>query len=120
MSERRHIKKEKALTDEVEQALYRRTQGYTVAVKKSYKLRRVEYDPDTGKKLCEYEELAQGLDEEIVPADLRAQVYWLNNRRPALWSDRPAPAETEPGESGVVLLPAVAETAEPAEDAGAD
>ena len=54
---------------------------------KSYKLRRVEYED--GKKVCEFEELAQGVDQVHVPADLSAQIFWLKYRMPEKWQDKP-------------------------------
>ena len=36
----------------VEDAIYRRARGYKVTVRKTYKVKRVEYDPETGKKTC--------------------------------------------------------------------
>ena len=56
----------------VVKSLYKRATGYNVALKKTYKLKRVDFDPDTGKKIREYEELATGIDESHVPADLKA------------------------------------------------
>ena len=37
----------------VEDAIYRRARGYKVTVRKTYKVKRVEYDPETGKKTGE-------------------------------------------------------------------
>ncbi len=82
----------------VEDAIYKRARGYKVAVRKTYKVKRVEYDPETGKKTSEREELESGLDEVVVPADVRAGAYWLVNRDPARWREHPRPAET--GEEG--------------------
>ncbi len=73
---------------EVENATHALALGYTVPVKKTFKLRRVEYDPDTGKKLREYEELATGYDEVHVPANVNAQKFWLGNRKPDVWRDK--------------------------------
>lgn len=70
-------------------ALYRKATGYNVALSKTFKLKKIDYDPDTGKKVREYEELATGVDETHVPADLRAETFWLKNRRGEYWSDRP-------------------------------
>ena len=58
----------------VEDAIYRRARGYKVTVRKTYKVKRVEYDPETGKKTCEREELQTGMDEVVVPADVRAKI----------------------------------------------
>lgn len=72
---------------QIENALLKKATGYTVDVSKAYKLRRVEYED--GKKVCEFEELAQGVDQVHVPADLSAQIFWLKNRMPEKWQDKP-------------------------------
>ncbi len=87
----------------VVRALYKKATGYNVALSKTYKLKKVDYDPDTGKKLREYEELATGLDETHVPADLRAETFWLKNRRPEEWSERPEKQSEEESEEGGLL-----------------
>lgn len=74
--------------DEVEGALYRKCLGYTVPVKKLYKLRKVEYDEATGRKIAEREELAEGFEEVHVPADTAAQKFWLVNRMPERWQNK--------------------------------
>lgn len=69
----------------VEDALYRKANGYTVELKKTFKLRSVEYED--GRKVREEEKLVLGVDEMHVPADVTAQIFWLKNRRPDLWRD---------------------------------
>ena len=81
--------KDAARCRRVEDAIYKRARGYKVAVKKTYKVKRVEYDPATGKKISEREELETGIDEVVVPADVRAGAYWLVNRDPARWREHP-------------------------------
>lgn len=99
----------------VMEALHRKAVGYTTPVKKTYKLKRVEFDPDTGKKLQEYEELQTGIDEAHVPADTRAEIFWLQNRCGGEWgTDK---SETEGENGGVIELPPVMEQGEPPEDA---
>ncbi len=94
--------------DEVEAALYRLATGYTVSLAKTFKVRRVEYDPKTGRKIGEHEELVTGYDETHVPANVQAQMFWLANKRGADWKYRPEGGDGKNDEnSGVVLLPAV-------------
>ena len=100
----------------VEDALYRRACGYKVKLKKTFKLKRVDYDPDTGKKLTEREVLEAGFEEVHVPADIRVGAYYLNNRDPARWSEHPA-AEGDTTLCGVVDYPPM-ETAEPPDGEG--
>jgi len=72
---------------EVENSLHNRSLGYTVQLKKTFKIRRVKYN-DKGVKIEEYEELAQGIDEMHIPADTVAMIYWLKNRKPDRWKDK--------------------------------
>ncbi|MBQ8409130.1 MAG: hypothetical protein IJY39_09745 [Clostridia bacterium] len=90
---------------EVIRSLYKKAVGYNVAVNKTYKLKRVDYDPETGKKLREYEELATGVDETHVPADLRAETFWLKNRQSDRWSERSERGGGDGEGYGVVELP---------------
>ena len=62
-------------------------------LKKSYKVKTVEYDRDTGKKLEEREDLKEGFEEVHIPADVRVCAYYLNNRSPARWREHPVDAE---------------------------
>ena len=77
----------------VEDALYRRACGYKVKVKKSFKVKSVDYDRDTGKKISEREDLRDGFEEVHIPADIRVSAYYLNNRDPARWREHPAAEE---------------------------
>lgn len=72
----------------VVQALYKKATGYTVNLNKTVKLKRSDFDPDTGKKIRDYEELAVAVDQNHVPADIRAGLFWLKNRQPENWSDK--------------------------------
>lgn len=91
----------------VVEALYKKAVGYNVALSKTYKLKRVDYDPETGKKLREYEELATGIDESFVPGDLKAETFWLKNRQPERWSDKPDRSiyDSEEDSVGIVEIP---------------
>ncbi len=101
----------------VEDALYRRACGYKVRLKKSYKVKTVEYDRDTGKKLEEREDLQAGFEEIHVPADVRVCAYYLNNRDPARWQEHPK-EEREEMANGVVEYPDMEEIAPPADGDG--
>ena len=71
----------------VENRLFDRTQGYTVQVKKAVKLKREWYD-ERGKK-CVEERVEMVEEEEHIPADVKAQIYWLSNRKPQEWKNNP-------------------------------
>ncbi len=98
----------------VEDALYRRACGYKVRLKKSYKVKTVEYDRDTGKKLEEREDLRDGFEEIHVPADVRVCAYYLNNRDPARWREHPR-EEGDGARDGTVEYPPMEEL-EPVSD----
>ena len=74
--------------DKVESELFARTQGKIVKLTEDVKIRRVEYDPMSGHKLREFEEIEPAEKEIYVPADVRAQIYFLNNRRPEDWGEK--------------------------------
>lgn len=96
------------LCKRVEDAICRRAEGYKIKLKKTLKVKRVDYDPDTGKKVSEREELLPGVEEIHVPGDVRAAAYFLNNRDPERWCEHPDTGEDTAEPSGIVEIPAVA------------
>lgn len=82
----------------VEAALYKKCLGYNAKVAKNYKVKTVEYDPETGRKIIEREELKEVFDEVHVPADTNAQIFYLTNRKPERW--RRSPESQLGGEHG--------------------
>ncbi len=108
---------------EVVRSLYKKAVGYSVSVNKTHKLKRIDYDPDTGKKLREYEELATGVDESYVPPDLRAEIFWLKNRQGERWSEKLERDSGKDGVYGVVEIPRadmLGELPEDLEESGAE
>lgn len=99
---------------EVENELFKRCHGYTATEKRAVKVKRVEYDPETGKRVREWEEILLANETVHVPADVRAQQFWLANRKNARWAFKPeSPAAEEDGkETGVVMLAPVDDAAE--------
>ena len=91
----------------VVEALYKKATGYSVKTSKTHKLKRIDYDPVTGKKLKEYEELALGVDESYVPPDLKAEIFWLKNRMPLRWKEKDsAESGEDEGDVGIIEIPA--------------
>ena len=85
----RAIKNSKEVADrEVENALFHKATGYTVKLKKPMKVRHVEYDEVSGRKVAEYERIEYIEEEVHVPADTTAQIFWLKNRKPNEWRDK--------------------------------
>lgn len=83
------LKKGKEVVDiEVENALLKKCFGYNVPIKKTFKVKRIKYNPENGKKVEEYEELVEGEDEVHIPADTTSQIFWLKNRKPKEWREK--------------------------------
>ena len=95
------LKKGKEIVDiQVENALLKRALGY------EYMEERVEISEKDGRKVIQ-------TVKQVIP-DTAAQIFWLKNRRPDRWRDKPQEKAEAAGEGGgVVLLPAVAELREP-------
>ena len=100
----------KALDERVENAFFDMCTGFHVKVKKTFKLKRKEFN-ENGKVIAEYEELVEAEDEEYVPPSVAAQKFYLCNRMPDRY--RPENAVLLPGDdegiTGVVEMPAVEE-----------
>ncbi len=80
------LKKGKEVSDyEVENALFKKALGYTVTVKKAFKVKEVIVKDGTRK---ERERIEYADDEIHIPADTGAQIFWLKNRRPDKWRDK--------------------------------
>lgn len=83
------IKNSKEVADrEVENALFNKATGYTVKLKKPMKVRHVEYDEASGRKVAEYDRIEYIEEEVHVPADTTAQIFWLKNRKSNEWRDK--------------------------------
>lgn len=88
------LKKGKAPVDyEVENALHKRALGYTVTLKKPIKVKTKKQLKDKG--LIEEEHIEYAEEEVYIPPDTAAQIFWLKNRRPDKWRDKPESAEKE-------------------------
>ena len=100
------LKKGKEITDmEVENSLLKRAKGYNAKVLKTFKLKKVEFDPHTGKKVKEEEVLEQREDEIHIPADTTAIIFWLKNRLPEKWKDKRTDINGESEDlNGMIIL----------------
>lgn len=100
------LKKGKEIVDtEVENSLLQRAKGYNAKVRKTFKLKKIEYDSITGKKVKEEEVLEQAEDEVHIPADVTAIIFWLKNRLPEKWKDRRVDAsEIDEDTEGMIIL----------------
>ncbi len=80
-------------------ALYRRAMGYAY----DEVTREQRADPESGERRLT---VTKVVTKQVAP-DVTAQIFWLKNRLPAQWRDKPVEAEAEGGDNGVVLLPEV-------------
>lgn len=86
------IKRGKRPVDiQVENALYRSALGFKQTLKKPVKLRRKD-----GSEYIEY------ADEEVyIAPQITAQIFWLKNRKPEFWRDKPvAPVKVQENDDG--------------------
>lgn len=84
------LKKGKEVVDiQVENALLKRALGYSY----TETTKELKYNPET-----EQQELVttKVVTKEVVP-DTTAQIYWLKNRKPSTWRDKPKEYEEEGG-----------------------
>lgn len=81
------IKKGKIAADgEIAHSLYQRAIGATIKKEQAFKLKRVYWEDGNR---CEEEVIETVIIEEQVPPDTGAIAFWLKNRQPALWRDKP-------------------------------
>jgi hypothetical protein len=73
---------------EVSFGLFKRASGATVKKQTPIKVKHTEYDPKTGRKVKEWEEVVMVDTEEELPTDTHAARFWLNNRSPKRWRDK--------------------------------
>lgn len=84
------LKEGKEVADRiVENALFKSAQGYMVKVKKPIKIHVIEYASGTGRKKKEYDKIVQSEEEQWIPGQVTAQIFWLKNRKPERWRDKP-------------------------------
>ena len=97
------LKKGKEIIDyEVENALYQKCLGYSIKVLKNIKIKKVDYDIETGRRIRETEEIKEVYDEIHIPADTTAQIIWLKNRKPDKWREKPQ--EQCKDDEGVIIV----------------
>ena len=63
-----------------------------MTVKKPIKLKKVMVD---GKKRLEEERIEYAEEQVVVPANVTAQIFYLKNRKPEKWKDKPQENTTE-------------------------
>lgn len=82
------LKIDKELADvKVENALFKRSTGFSRFISKPIKLREVIYE--NGKKVKETERIEMAHEEIYYPPDTTADIYWTSNRMPHKWRRNP-------------------------------
>lgn len=82
------LKKNKDYVDaQVENALLERAMGGKVTLKRPFKIKHTVYE--NGRRIEEKEEIVLADYEEYVIPDTTAQIFWLKNRRPEQWREKP-------------------------------
>lgn len=76
----------------MENELFQSCQTRTVTVKKPVKVKTVKVD---GKKRLEEERIEYAEEEVVVPANTTAQIFYLKNRKPDKWKDKPVESAAE-------------------------
>jgi len=83
------LKKGKEIVDiEVENKLYENAIGAYYEEEQAFKLKTIYYDEND--RRCENERIEIVLLKKQRPPDITSIIYWLKNRKPVEWRDRPA------------------------------
>lgn len=77
----------------VENALLKKATGISKLVKKPIKVKEVLYED--GKRVSEKEHIEYADEEIYIPPDTTAQIFWLKNRKPDTWRDKPTTENTD-------------------------
>jgi len=72
----------------VENALYKSACGHSYKIRKPVKVKIIDYDPETGRKIREAESWKVVEEEVYIPPQVTAQIFWLKNRKPEQWRDK--------------------------------
>lgn len=95
------LKKGKAPADTVvENALYKSATGYYIKIKKPIKIKTKKQL--AGKGTIEEERIEFVEEETYIPPNPTAQIFWLKNRKPQMWRDKPIEVNNE--EEGVEVV----------------
>ena len=108
------LKKGREVADrEIEESLFKKAKGFKVEIQKPFKLKKITYDKKTFKKVKEEEHVEYATEEVYIPPDTVAMIFWLKNRKPEVWRDKPENIQEASSEAaGVIEIPAVLEEEE--------
>jgi hypothetical protein len=68
--------------------MFERAVGYEWVEEQAFKLRAVQYDPQTGKKIAEFDKIEIVEVKKKLPPDVAAARFWLSCRQPQLWTEK--------------------------------
>jgi hypothetical protein len=78
----------------VAERLFERAVGFEWIEQQAFKVKRVEYH-ENGKKALETEEIKVVEVLRVLPPDTAAGKFWLTNRHPDLWTEKPVTAAVQ-------------------------
>lgn len=86
------LRRGKTVADaEIASSLYNRALGCTVVIQQAIKLKESQFNSE-GKKISEEEKIEVVDLEQESPPDTSAAIFWLKNRAPKVWRDKPIDA----------------------------
>lgn len=88
----------------IENSLYKKAIGFYAREQKAFKVKTVEYDEATGRKIKEFEELKMAEEVHYFEPDIKAIIFWLKNRKPDIWKEKVAEAMADDEGTGVIVL----------------
>ena len=88
----------------IENSLYKKAIGFYAREQKAFKVKTVEYDEATGRKIKEFEELKTAEEVHYFEPDIKAIIFWLKNRKPDIWKEKVAEAMADDEGTGVIVL----------------
>ena len=88
----------------IENSLYKKAIGFYAREPKTFKVKTVEYDEATGRKIKEFEELKTAEEVHYFEPDIKAIIFWLKNRKPDIWKEKVAEAMADDEETGAIVL----------------
>lgn len=99
------ISRAREVTDIIaENSLYKTANGYTVRLAKTFKLKKIVFNEETGRKISEEEYLQEGYEEVHIPANVQAQKFWLINRKPEDWKEKPEGNDHDGGGTSIEVV----------------
>ena len=84
--------------------MYKKAIGFYAREQKAFKVKTVEYDEATGRKIKEFEELKTAEEVHYFEPDIKAIIFWLKNRKPDIWKEKVAEAMADDEGTGAYFF----------------